>query len=278
MRSKVAMYDTRRVLVSTHLPDAIAGTAANYGVMFICPAATRFKLVGAEEVHTVAAGAAAGVTLEKLEAGEAPDAGDEMLAAALNLQGAAETPQYGSIAGIADAIRTLASGDRICLKDSGNPAAVRNCQVTIELEELATLRAKESPTEKERIFATAVLYGAQPQTAAMYDKFFTASRPCRVVAARAVFTTASGDAAGFCQIERLQGVEVPGTGDNLLTNNANAGFDLNGVAETVQVGTLTAVAATLVLARGDRLALDPVDAHIGATAGLCVTVELEAID
>jgi len=140
-----------------------------------------------------------------------------------------------------------------------------------------TLRAKEAPTEVERIFVTAVLYGAQPQTAAMYDKFFTASRPCKVVAAREVHTTASGDALGFCQIEKLTGVEAPGTGTDLLTNNVNKGFDLNGAAETVQEGTLTAVAADLVLAVGDRLALDPVDAHIGTTAGLCATVELEAI-
>ena len=278
-RAKVAMYDTRRVLVSTHLPDAVAGTAANYGVIFICPADTRYKLVGVEEIHTVKAAANATLTLEKLTPAQAPNAGVEMLAAALPLDSTAEIPQYGSIAGVIDATRTLAVGDRICLKDAGGAiAAVRNCQVTIELEELATLRAKEAPTEKEQIFAAAVLYGAQPQTAGMYDKFFTASRPCRVIAARAVFTTGSGDALGFCQIEKLNGTDAPGTGDNLLTNNANAGFDLNAANDTVQAGTLTAVAADLVLARGDRLALDPVDAHIGTTAGLCVTVELEAID
>jgi len=136
MRSKVAMYDTRRVLVSTHLPDTIAGTAANYGVIFVCPDDARFILVGAEEIHTTPAGAAATLTLEKLEDGEAPDAGDVLLAAAFDLEGVAETPQYGSVVGVTEAARTLASGNRICLRDTGNPAAVRNCQVTIELEEL----------------------------------------------------------------------------------------------------------------------------------------------
>ncbi|MBU2060175.1 MAG: hypothetical protein KKB38_20890 [Gammaproteobacteria bacterium] len=280
LRNKVAMYDTRRIFIPNHLPDAVAGTAANYGVIFICPAANRYIFVGAEEVHTVAAGAAATLNLEKLTSGQAPGAGVPLLAAAFDLEGTAETVQYGSITGITIAARTLGLGDRICLVDTGgaNLANVRNLEITIELEELVTGRAKEAPTEKEQIFATAILYGAQPQTAGMYDKFFTATKPCRVIAAREVHTTASGDALGFCQVEKLTAVEAPGTGANLLTNNANAGFDLNGAAETVQVGTLTAVAADLVLAIGDRLALDPVDAHIAATAGLCVTVELEAVE
>jgi len=273
VRAKTAMYDTRRILVPIHLPDTIAGVAANYGVIFNCPGAARYIFVGVEEIHTVAAGAAATLTLEKLIDGQAPGAGVALLAAALDLQGVAETPQYGSIVGITGAARTLGAGDRICLVDAGNPAAVRNCQVTIELEELLPIRAKQSPTENERVIVTAVLYGAQPQTAAMMDKFFTASKPCRIIAAREVHTTPVG---GVCtlQIERLQGTEAPGTGDNLLVG---AGFDLNGGAETVQDGVLTATLADRILAIGDRLALDETGALLAAVTGLCVTVELEAI-
>ena len=98
-----------------------------------------------------------------------------------------------------------------------------------------------------------------------------------MIAARQVFTTASGDAAGRTQIERLQGTDVPGAGDNLLTDNANTGFLTNGAAETVLDGTIVAD-GTQILERGDRLALDPTDANLGTLAGLCVTVELEALD
>jgi len=284
VRAKTAMYDTRRILLPVHLPDTIAGTALNYGVVFICPADDRFIFVGAEIVYTTKAAAAATLQLEKLLDTEAPGAGAPLLAAALPLNADAEVPQYGSITGITPAARTLAAGDRINLVDGGAAiAALRNLQVTIELEELIPIRAKQAPTENERIFVTAVLYGTQAAQAqaAMYDKFFTASKPCRVVAARAVQTTAGGDVDGFCQIEKLTGTAIPGAVGNphLLTNSTNKGFNLNpGVDETVEVGTLTAVAADLILARGDRIALDPVDANIGAAArGLCVTVELEAI-
>ena len=272
-RAKVAMYDTRRVIFTIHLPDAIAGTAANYGIVFICPAANRYIFVGLSEVHTTPAGAACTLTIEKLTGNQAPGAGVALLAATLDMESAAETPQNGDITGVTVVNRTLGNGDRLCLVDTGNPAALRNVEITIELEELVTVRAKEAPFEDERIIVNAVLYGAQPQTLAMMDKFFTASKPCRIVAARCVFTTAVG---GVCtlQIERLQGTEAPGTGDNLLVG---AGFDLNAVAETVQDGVLTATLADRILAIGDRLALDETGALLAAIAGLCVTVELEAI-
>jgi len=277
LRNKTAMYETRRLLLPIHLPDAIAGTAANYGVIFICPAANRYIFVGMEVVYTVAAGAACTLTAEKLEPAEAPGAGDALLAAAFNMQLAAETPQYGSITGITVVNRTLGAGDRICLLDTGNPAALRNVQVTIELEELVPIRARLAVAETERVIVTAILYGAQPQTAAMHDKFFTATKRCQVVAARCVFTTATADALGMIQVERLQGIEVPGTGDNLLTDNAGGGFDGNGVAETVQDGTIVATGAQI-LEVGDRIALDPVDGNLGTLAGLCVTVDLEPVD
>jgi len=279
MRNKTAMYETRRLLLPVHLADALAGAAANYGSIFICPAADRYVFVGAEVVYTVKAGAAATLNLEKLESGEAAGAGNLLLAAAFDMTGDAEVPQYGSITGITLANRTLGAGDRIGIVDVGgaNLANLRNVQITIELEELIPVSARLAITETERVIVTAILYGAQPQTAAMHDKFFTATKRCEVVAARCVFTTATGDALGMLQVERLQGIEVPGTGDNLLTDNAGAGFDGNGVAETVQDGTIVATGAQI-LEVGDRLALDPVDGNLGTLAGLCVTVELEALE
>lgn len=277
LRSKVAMYDTRRILLPIHLPDAIAGTAANYGMVFITPADDRYIFAGVEVIFTTQAGAACTLTVERCQGTEAPGAGNVILAATIDMEGAEETPHYGSIAGVAVADRTLADGDRIGLVIAGTPAALRNVQVTIELEELIPIRAKEAPTERERIIVSAILYGAQPQTAAMYDKFFTASKRCQVIACREVHTTASGSGTGRTQLERLQGVEVPGTGDDLLTDNAGTGFLNNSAAETPLDGTIIAD-GTQILEVGDRLALDPVDAQVGALAGLCVTVELEALE
>lgn len=61
-----------------------------------------------------------------------------------------------------------------------------------------------------------------------------------------------------------------------LTNNANAGFDLKGTANTVQTGTLTATTADLQLATGDRLSLD-FAGTLTDLAGLLVTVSLKRI-
>ncbi len=278
VRSKVAMYDTRRILLPIHLPDAIAGTALNYGAVFICPADDRYIFVGAEVVYTTKAGAACTLTIERLQGTEAPNnagapEGDALLDAAFNLQNDAEVVQYGTVDTVDSGIRTLADGDRIGLLLVGTEGALRNVEVTIELEELLPLRAKQAPTEDERIFVTAVLYGAQPQTTLMMDKFFTASKPCRVVAARCVFTTAVGGACTL-QVEKLTGILTQGNGVNLLDGD---GFNLNVAATTVQAGTLSAVAGALDLAVGDRLSLAETGALLAAIEGLCVTVELEAI-
>lgn len=122
-----------------------------------------------------------------------------------------------------------------------------------------------------RFAVSVTLDGAAAATAANYGKFFIAPRACVVKRITEVHTTAGNDAdAVTLNVERLQGTEVSGAGDALLS----AAFDLKGTAETVQVGTLTTTTAHLALAAGDRLNL--VDTGTLTTlAGVCVTVELE---
>jgi len=101
---------------------------------------------------------------------------------------------------------------------------------------------------------------------------FVATKACTVKAISEVHGTAAGQTATL-QVERAQGTEANGAGDDLLTDNANAGFDLEGTADTVQAGTLTGTGANLILAAGDRLNL--VDAGTLTTlADMCVTVTL----
>jgi len=271
-RAKVAMYDTRRIIFCHTLLGVLAAATKNYGPIFICPEAARYKLVAAYEVHSTVGGAGAAVTVEKLEDTDVPGAGTEILDADFDLEGAINTPQIATIATVSDADRTLAAKDRLALKESGTIAGAKDVLVVVELEELTPLRAKEAPYEAERIIVSTALPGAHAQTAAEYTHFFIAGKPCRLVAARLNFTTATGG-AGTLQIEKLTGTTAPAAGTHLLDGT---GFDLNGVAETVQDGTLTTTLADLILAIGDRLALDD-DGALGVLAGLCVTVELEAI-
>lgn len=120
-----------------------------------------------------------------------------------------------------------------------------------------------------------VNYVGQTTEAATDRAIFVAPVACQVVSVRQVHAVAAGGASKL-QLTKDTGTDAPGAGNNLLTNNTNAGFDLNATANTVQTGTLTATAADLVLAAGDRLSLDFADA-IQSTAGLVVTVWMKTV-
>lgn len=109
-----------------------AATAANYTVFFIAPApcyVSSFK-----EVHQTAGTDAGAVTLqlEKLNSTEALDAGDNVLATALSLKSAIDTVQTATLT-TTNANRTLATGDRLAMKDAGTLTAVANVTVLLEL-------------------------------------------------------------------------------------------------------------------------------------------------
>jgi len=128
-----------------------------------------------------------------------------------------------------------------------------------------------NPKVPWRYQVSAVLAGAAAAAAANYGKFFVANKKCVVKGVKAVWTTASS--SGALQIQRLQGTETSGSGDDLLSST----IDMSGAAETVNSGTLTSTVAYLVLEAGDRLMLED-SGTLTSGAGLCVTVELEQMD
>lgn len=99
--------------------------------------------------------------------------------------------------------------------------------------------------------------------------FFIATRAMRVVAVSEVHSVAAGGASAL-QVVKDTGTNAPGAGTDLLTNNTNTGFDLNGTANTVQTGTLVSTAGVTTLAAGDRLSVDYANA-IQSSAGVVVT-------
>ena len=107
--------------------------------------------------------------------------------------------------------------------------------------------------------------------------FFIANRPYQIVGIRQVHSVAGSDGGAVnLQVTKDTGTAAPGAGTDLLTNNSNAGFNLKGTANTVQAGALTATAAALKLAPGDRLSVD-FAGTLTAVAGVVVTVELRPI-
>lgn len=98
-------------------PQVAAADVAK--TFFIAPAAC--KIVSAYERHVTVAGQAGTLTIEKLTSGEAPGAGDVILAAAFDLTSTANTPV--SKAGVTTAAGTLAAGDALCLKVASGSAS-----------------------------------------------------------------------------------------------------------------------------------------------------------
>lgn len=93
----------------TYAQVAAADVAKTF---FIAPAAC--KVVSAYERHVTVAGQAGTLTIEKLNTGEAPAAGDVVLASAWDLTSTANTPV--SKAAVADGKEVLVAGDALCLK------------------------------------------------------------------------------------------------------------------------------------------------------------------
>lgn len=111
--------------------------------------------------------------------------------------------------------------------------------------------------------------------AATDQAFFVAPRAMRVVSISEVHAVAAGGASAL-QVTKDSTTAAPGAGTDLLTNNTNAGFDLNATANTTQVGTLVATAGVTTLAVGDRLSVDFAQA-IQSSAGVVVTACLSPL-
>lgn len=117
-----------------------------------------------------------------------------------------------------------------------------------------------------------------PLNGDMVDQaFFIADRAYQVTRIDYVHATlATNGSAVNAQITKDTGIDAPGGGANLLTNNTNAGFDCKATINTVQNGTLTATAADLLLAAGNRLSID-FAGTVTSLAGVQVTVTLRPI-
>lgn len=110
-------------------PQVAAADVAK--TFFIAPAAC--IILSAQERHVTVAGQAGTLQIEKLTTGEAPGAGDVLLAEAFDLTSVANTPVEK--AAVATAAASLAKGDALCLKvASGNAASYALGTITVAME------------------------------------------------------------------------------------------------------------------------------------------------
>lgn len=97
---------------------------------WIAPAAC--KVISAWERHVNVSGQAATLQIEKLATGEAPTAGDMLLASGFDLTSAANTPVKDLA--VATGAEEIAAGDALCLRVAGNAADYAQGTITVEME------------------------------------------------------------------------------------------------------------------------------------------------
>lgn len=110
-------------------PQVAAADVAK--TFFIAPAAC--KVISAQERHVTVAGQAATLNIEKLATGDAPAAGDVVLATGFDLTSVANTPVEDLA--VANGDEDLAAGDALCLRlSAGNAAGYALGTITVVLE------------------------------------------------------------------------------------------------------------------------------------------------
>lgn len=111
---------------TVQFPQIAAADVAK--TFFIAPAAC--KVVSGYERHVTVAGQAGVLTVEKLNSGEAPGAGDDLFTAGWDLTSTANTP-----VSINAVDNTLAAGDSLCLKlQSGAATSYALGTLTLTME------------------------------------------------------------------------------------------------------------------------------------------------
>lgn len=166
----------------------------------------------------------------------------------------------GAVASFTEIVGTV-TGTGVSLADAYANYAAANVE--------AALAEIGGAAYTNRFTTTQVLHGTDAATAANFGKVFVAPKACTVKKITEVHSVAGSDGSAVTlHVERLQGTETSGNGDNLHTT----GMDLKSTAETPQSPTL--LATVVELAVGDRLNL--VDTGtLTALDGLVITIELE---
>lgn len=221
------------------------------------------RVISISEVHTVAGSSTPTAVIKKCIPGQTIVQGTALQTGSFNLAATAMT-QQNAVLSTNVSVLTLAAGDRLAIDYTGTMTTLSGVCVTVWLQPLV------SPT-----LDVTFTWNANAQL--IDSAFFIANERYVVTAARWAHSTAAttGGAANV-QLVKDTSTNAPGAGTDMLTNNANAGFDCKGTINVPQVGTLVATAATLLMAVGDRLS---VDFSVAPTSlvGVVLTVSLTPI-
>jgi hypothetical protein len=223
------------------------------------------EVTAAYYVHSTAGtnGSAVNLQLTKDTSTNAPGAGTDLLTnntnAGFDCKGTINVVQTGTLTATTASLR-LAPGDRLSADFAGTLTALAGVVMIVVL----------SP-----VYNTFDVSFNMNANAGLADQaIFIAQRPCKLILASEVHSTAGTDASAVnLQLTHDRGTDAPGAGTDLVSLNANAGFNLKGTANTVQVATFIS-SGILYIARGERISLDFAGV-LTTLAGLVVTLTFE---
>lgn len=213
------------------------------------------RVVAIQQIHTTAGSDAGAVTcnVTKDTGTQVPGAGSSLMTGTFNLKATANTRQTATL--VDDlSILQFTGGDRLSANFTGTQSAVVGVVIVVWVQYYVA-------------WAETSLYrhGVDGNDQA----FFIANRPYTVAGASYAHRIAEATAATLTiQLTKDTGTNAPGAGTDLLTST---GFNGKAAINTVAVGTLTATAADLVMAAGDRLSAD-LSVAVTEHAGWCITV------
>lgn len=194
------------------------------------------KIVKIEEVHGTAGNHASAVTghITKERGTQSAGSGVSVMSGTFNLKGTADTRQQATLVSNEDYLK-FQPGDRLSFKLTGTATNVANLLVIVWVQ------------YESNIFETSV-YAATPAD----QVFFLANRKYAINAISYMHGTAETTTTGLnVELKVQDGTETEAQGTDILTNNSNAGFDALAAANTVQVGTFSALS----LVAGERLSM-----------------------
>lgn len=219
------------------------------------------EVIKIAEVHETAEGGPLTAQIKRAQgATSLITAGDDILAATIDLNGAVNTVQEPAL--LATGVAVLDAGDRLGVKPSAGVTTAKEIAITATLELLKDVRRNQFT----------VSYVVQKGGGGLADiPFFVATEPCKVIKITEVHEIADGGAITATINKASGNIAVGAVGaKNLLS----ADILLNGTAGTVQEPALTVTTVDLSLLTGDKLGFIP-SAAGAAIDGMVVTVTLE---
>lgn len=214
-----------------------------------------YTVIGVNYVNKTAGTGTGTVTVTKDTGTAAPGAGTSLLTTTIAVTAVANTVTPGTLISSPTTL-TLAAGDRLSVLFAGTLTTLAGVVVTVQLIPAAAVEGVSCFWRVNGDIAT--------------TSFFQANRDMVVTGVKAVYGTAFASTTTFT-ITKDTGTTAAGGGTSITT----ASLAADGAINTVITPALTATAATLALAAGDRLAINFSATTTGAL--FCVSVTFQPL-